>query len=47
VTPSIRQSIVPPIKAFLKADYGPLLKAKTPPVMKPEKIAFNGSSVYR
>ena len=47
VTPSIKHNIVPPITAFLKADYGPLLKANTPPVKNPEIIALNGSSVYR
>ena len=45
VTPSIKVSMTPPINAFLKADYGPLLKASTPPVKNPETIAFIGSSL--
>ena len=46
VTPSIRQSIVPPITAFLNAAWGPDLKARTPPVINPLIMALNGSSVY-
>ena len=43
-TPSIRASITPPIIAFLKADCGPLLIYRTPPVTNPEQMAFQGSS---
>ena len=35
----------PPIMAFLNAAYGPDLKARIPPVMKPDITAFHGSSV--
>jgi len=46
VTPSIRQSIMPPIQAFLNAAYGPLRKARIPPVRNPLMTAFHGSSIY-
>tara|TARA_B110000285_G_C14790549_1_gene452823 strand:- start:359 stop:469 length:111 start_codon:yes stop_codon:yes gene_type:complete len=33
-------NITPPIRAFLKAAYGPLLKAKIPPVINPAITAL-------
>jgi hypothetical protein len=46
VTASIKESITPPMTAFLKAAYGPLLIARIPPVKKPDTIAFFGSSWF-
>lgn len=46
-TPSIKVRITPPIIAFLFATLIPPLIAKTPPVMYPAAIAFQGSSFYR
>jgi hypothetical protein len=39
-------SIVPPIRAYLKAACGPLLIYNKPPVTNPAIIAFQGSSFY-
>ena len=45
-TPSISNRIIPPMNAFLKATLRPPLIASTPPVMKPDTTAFQGSSFY-
>jgi hypothetical protein len=45
-TPSITNRINPPMNAFLKAILRPPLIASTPPVMKPDTTAFQGSSFY-